>query len=210
LHAAILKERQPIDRQLVDTRCAVWFNAGNNYRHLITKGAQMKRLVMLLAGLVFSSFAIAAQPTADSVEKLLMLMQTEKMAGSVFQNMDAIMKGSMDQAIPKPVTPEMQQAIDKFRVGTLQMIKEELSWEKMHPIYVQIYQESFTQDDIDGLINFYASPAGQSFIEKMPVVMQKSMTLMQARMGPIMQRMQAQIKEFATEAAATNKQGAKK
>lgn len=170
----------------------------------------MKRLVMLLAGLVFTSFAIAATPTTDSIDKLLTLMQTEKMAGSVFQNMDAIMKGSMDQAIPKPVTPEMQQAIDKFRVGMLQTIKEELSWEKMHPVYVQIYQESFTQDDIDGLINFYASPAGQSFVEKMPIVMQKSMSLMQARMGPIMQRMQAQIKQFAIDAAATNKKDVKK
>jgi uncharacterized protein len=61
------------------------------------------------------------------------------------------------------------------------MLREEMTWDKLRPVYVQIYQESFTQEEIDGLIAFYESPAGFAFVEKMPFVMQKSMSIMQSR-----------------------------
>ena len=41
-------------------------------------------------------------------------------------------------------------------------MREEMTWDRLHPLYVRIYQESFTQEEIDGLIVFYESPASRS------------------------------------------------
>ena len=43
-----------------------------------------------------------------------------------------------------------------------------MTWDKLRPLYVRIYQESFTQEEIDGLIVFYESPAGIAFVERWP------------------------------------------
>jgi hypothetical protein len=66
----------------------------------------------------------------------------------------------------------------------------------------QIYQESFTQEEIDGLIAFYESPAGVAFVEKMPFAMQKSMSIMQSRMAPMMEKIKAAMKEAIAEPKA--------
>jgi hypothetical protein len=29
-------------------------------------------------------------------------------------------------------------------------MREEMTWDKLRPLYVQIYQKSFTQEEIDG------------------------------------------------------------
>ncbi len=58
-------------------------------------------------------------------------------------------------------------------------------------MFTEIYQESFSQEEIDGLIAFYASPAGRAYIDKMPLVMQKTMTVMQSRMPAMIERMRA-------------------
>jgi uncharacterized protein len=73
----------------------------------------------------------------------------------------------------------------------------------LRPLYVQVYQETFTQEEIDGLIAFYESPTGIAFVEKMPVVMQKSMSMMQSRMAPMMEKVRAVMKQTAEEAKAT-------
>lgn len=57
-----------------------------------------------------------------------------------------------------------------------------------------------TKVEIDGLIAFYASPAGQAFINKMPVVLQKSMAISQSLMQSLMPKMSAAMKEAMTEA----------
>ena len=81
-------------------------------------------------------------------------------------------------------------------------MREEMTWDKLRRLYVQIYQQSFIQEEIDGLIAFYESPAGVAFVEKMPFVMQKSMSIMQSRMAPMIEKMKAAMKEAIAEPKA--------
>ena len=53
------------------------------------------------------------------------------------------------------------------------------------------------QKEIDSLVAFYSSPAGQAFIRKMPIVLQKSMEITQAQM----QRLLPRMKKIAEESA---------
>lgn len=77
--------------------------------------------------------------------------------------------------------------------------KEEMSWDKMEPLFVDVYKKSFSQSDVDGMIQFYKTPAGQSVVKKMPLVMQNSMQVMQQRMSTVMPKIMQLTEESTRE-----------
>jgi len=167
----------------------------------------MKYLFTFVLSLLLSTLAYAEPPSPESVDKLLTLVRTEKLLDSVLQNVEGMMKSSINRSYQgKQITPEARKTTEAFTEKVLVLIKEELSWEKMKPLYIQIYSESFTQEEIDGLLVFYASPVGQAYVEKLPAVTQKSMALTQAHMAPLMQRVQEAMRQAAAEAKAAKQQ----
>jgi len=161
----------------------------------------MKMLVALAASACLATAAHAAPPSAESVEALLVATRSEALAEGMYANLEQYMRQAMAAATQgQPVTAEQQRVLDAVPAKFSAVIRQEMSWSKMRPLYVQIYQESFSQEEIDGLIAFYRSPAGQAFVAKMPVVMQKSMQLMQTQMGPMMVRMKTAMEEAVAEA----------
>ena len=81
------------------------------------------------------------------------------------------------------------------------MIRDELSYAKMKDIYLQVYRETFTQDEINSIIAFYSSPAGKAMVEKIPITMQKAGALVQARIGPMTQKLQGMMEQFEKDVA---------
>ncbi len=158
---------------------------------------------LTFAAITFAPFALAAPPSAESLEKLLIVTKTDKMIDSMLQNMEGMISGMADKMRPSgEETAEAKTNRDNAMKKILPILKEELSWSKMKSMYVQIYSESFNQEEIDGLIAFYNSAAGIAFVNKMPLVMQKTMALTQERMGPMMQRVEAVMKKEFEETAA--------
>ena len=60
--------------------------------------------------------------------------------------------------------------MSQFPARLMQIIREEASWEKMQAELTGIYRELFTQEEINSLIDFYQSPAGQAMVKKMPLI----------------------------------------
>src|ERR1035437_650897 len=59
----------------------------------------------------------------------------------------------------------------------MEMMAQELSWNKMKDDYIALYAETFTEDEMKGMIAFYKSPAGQAFTKKHPELSKRSMEL---------------------------------
>ncbi len=164
----------------------------------------MKKLLALALSLALSALGYAAPPTPESVENLLLLVHSEKTLDSLFQSMDGLMKSTISRSLPTQAnTSERKKVADAVQDKFFHALKEELSWDRMKPLFVQIYSESFSQEEIDGLTAFYTSPVGQAYIDKLPVILQKTMALAQARVLPMMQRVQEAMKQAANQRAAT-------
>jgi hypothetical protein len=103
-------------------------------------------------------------------------------------------------AAGKTLTDEQQRLIQIAPRQFVEVMRQEFNWSTLKPIYVGIYRESFSQEEIDGLVAFYRSPAGQAFVNKMPVVTQKSMAAVQAMLGPLGQKMKAAMDRALAEA----------
>jgi len=93
------------------------------------------------------------------------------------------------------LTPEKKAQAEQAMRKMSRVLEDRLSWEKLKPIYVKIYDEIFTADELSGIVTFYRSPAGRAMVEKMPLLMSKAMTAVQQQMGDIMQQMQQVVKE---------------
>ncbi len=150
-----------------------------------------KYLVLLLIFATSPLFAADASPSEESVKHLLAVTESRKLADDMMVQMDESMKNAMKQ-LPqgKSITPEQQKLLDNMQSQMKELLKQELNWESLEPLYVQIYRESFTQEEVNGMLAFYETPVGQALIKKMPLVMQKSMTEMQKRMGTLIPKLQ--------------------
>jgi uncharacterized protein len=163
----------------------------------------LNRLLCATALVLAAQVVQAAEPSEASLETLMVVTRAERNIDAVFSTMQPMLKRMRTEMMPGVLSAEEEKRLDAMEAKMLAVMRDELSWARLKPMTMQIYRESFTQSEVDGLIAFYQSPAGQAFVEKMPMVMQKSMLITQSRMKPMMER----IQQIAQEAAA---EGSKK
>ena len=153
-----------------------------------------------------TSPAPSSPPSEASIKQLLEVAQARKLVDSIMMQMGNLMEQSMAQATKgQTVPPKVQKEIDKGRSETSAMMKDLLDWSKLEPLYVRVYQKSFSQQEVDGMIAFYKTPAGQAVIGKMPAVMQNTMDEMQQMMAPVMQKIQKMQQDVVAEMKAETK-----
>lgn len=156
----------------------------------------MKKLIHLvvLFALVIStqSFAQTTKPSQESLNKLFALTDVAAMIPKLQGQLDGMMNGMMQEMLKgRVVSPEQQKALDVFRAKVAQIQLEEINWEALEPKISEIYRATLSQDDVNGIIAFYQTPAGQSFVKKMPQIMQQTMVMMQGSMVPMMKKIDA-------------------
>jgi uncharacterized protein len=138
--------------------------------------------------------------TEESVRKLLEVSESRKMLENVWQHVDASMDATMTQLLgDRKLTPEEQQRMQEVRTKLTAIMREELSWEFMEAMMMDVYTKTFSQEEVDGMLAFYASPAGRSVITKMPIAMERSMQFMQERMSTMIPRLQQLQKEMVAQ-----------
>jgi hypothetical protein len=62
-------------------------------------------------------------------------------------------------------------------------VADRTSWRNMKPVYVRIYVDTFNQEEIGGISDFYRSSAGQALLKKTPLLTQNIMQAMQGLLG---------------------------
>ncbi len=163
----------------------------------------MRTFAVLLATWALAGGAFAAPPTPQSVDAMLIATRAEKVLDSMFTIFDQSIRQGMAASL-QGQTPnaEQQRILDAMPGQLAQVFREEMTWAKLRPIYVRVYQETFTQEEVNAITAFYKTPAGAASIDKMPVVMQKSMTESQALMGPMVERFKAIQQQVAADIQA--------
>ena len=167
-----------------------------------------KRILVLLIAACTASYAAENPPSDASVRKLLEVSQTHKVLDNVMAQMQATMKQVIQQATQgQALSPQVKKDIEKRQTEMMSIFNEMLDWHKLEPMYIRVYQKTFTQPEVDNLIAMYQSPGGQALLNKMPIVLQNTMNEMQPIMQPIMQRMQRMQQDVVAEIQAEKKSG---
>ena len=95
----------------------------------------------------------------------------------------------------KNLPPEAKEKQVKMRKKILEATKSIFNWETLKPAFIQLYAETFTEEELQGMIEFYKTPVGQKWIEKQPELQAATMQKMQAIMREAQPRIQEAIKK---------------
>jgi hypothetical protein len=157
--------------------------------------------VVTISCLAAVTSSIAAPPSDQSINELLDVMNMPRMMDQILTNMDQEIKAGMQRGLQQSLrgrepTAEQRAEVDKFQKKLMGIMRDELTFDKVKDIYVRVYRETFTQEEVNGLITFYKSPAGKAYVEKVPSVMQRAGAEMQSRIGPMVQKLNIMQQEF--------------
>jgi hypothetical protein len=173
----------------------------------------MNKLVAVLAcAVALTGFLQAAAPSDASVQELLALTgEDQKTKESGFAQVESMMAAFTKQApSPKAIPKDALRKALPDGKEILDSMKAAFPWKRIEEMTTQFYKETFTQEEVDGLIAFYKSPLGQVTLKKNPLVNQRVMAGMPQLMAPMMKKINekgaAEIKEIEAEAAQKKEQ----
>jgi hypothetical protein len=152
----------------------------------------MKKLIAI-AGICLVSLAAFAEtkPSDASLNELLTITESQKLIEGMWPQVEGMMNNAAKQALGNTsLNSEQQKVMQASNAKVAAVFKEEFGFEKLKPMMISIYRESFSQEEVDGMLKFYKSKAGQAVIKKMPVVMQSTMTNVQSQMSTVIPKIQ--------------------
>lgn len=158
------------------------------------------RIAMALF-LLSTAVTAMAEPASDtSIKQLLAVSQAKEFSDDLKNQIDSIMNNVVNEALNgKKPTPKQQKAIHNMMAKTSDLFKKEMAWDKLEPMYIRLYRETFTEEEVNGMLAFYKTPAGKAVIEKMPALMQKSAVESQKIISSSMPKMKKIRDDFQKE-----------
>ena len=168
----------------------------------------MKKLVLFTVAVIMSGmFPIqAAEQKNDEdmavrtklASEFLKTMQVDKVLNQSFDTMKEMQK-QMVMKFAKD--PESQALAIETQGKIMDLMKKEMSWENLKPDFEKLYAETYSAEELEGLLKFYQSPLGKKFIEKQPEMQRKTMQMVQQMMMRVMPKVQALTMELQRKAA---------
>jgi hypothetical protein len=135
------------------------------------------------------------------VDRLMAVMHARESTEAVWPRLEAMQRQMAQQAAAgKPLDEAHRAQIDAYLEKTSARMREAMAWERLEPAMRDAYRSTFDRAEMEAMIGFYGSPEGQQVIAKTPLLMENSMRAMQGIIGPMMEKLKADL-EAMTPAA---------
>jgi hypothetical protein len=124
----------------------------------------MRNVRMIAAAVVMLGIAPMLRADAASkqavVKELINVMQMPEL---------------MDRTINQMLDLQIQQnpQLAPYRDVMLKFFRKYLSWEAVEPDMIKLYTDTFTEDELKAIVQFYQTPAGQKAIKTLPELMSR-------------------------------------
>ena len=154
-----------------------------------------------------SKIAADQQPTKEQLAKLFDVMRIREQIQSMRQIVPAMVQQQIKSAMKQTeaglaagtkLTPEQHEQMDAVLTKYVGKAMDLYPADEMVADMTTIYQQHLSKDDVDGLIQFYSSPAGQHLLDAQPVIAKEYMPMV---MGKVTERSQAMTKQMIQEMA---------
>lgn len=140
--------------------------------------------------------------TRDQIMTLLDLLQARRNMRVMLDGMKKAMAVGAEEGLRRKVpnpTPKQLNAIHAIIDAAL----DDMPFDDMINALIPIYQRHLSKTDVDEIIRFYASPAGQKLLREQPQILQESMQagaeIQRKRFDEIMLKIEKKAQELADE-----------
>ena len=159
-------------------------------------------IFLIVLALGASAWAQEPAPAAHAVdpakmaqiEDLLRLSNTEKLLPQMLGQFEGAFSQGLKQSIDSipgvADQPGLQADLESFKKQLFGVVREQLSYERLKPELIKLYDQTFTLEEMSGINAFYKSPAGQAYLAKVPLLTQKSTQIGVSLMSSAMPQIQ--------------------
>ncbi|HEY2808626.1 MAG TPA: DUF2059 domain-containing protein [Steroidobacteraceae bacterium] len=147
-----------------------------------------------------------ARPTEASVRAVLAAAHLQTTVDSYSTQVEASMRAAVQHELAgQPLNAEQRTIMNRMQDSMVALMREELDWQRMEPQIIELYRNTFTQAEVNGMLKWYTSPTGKAVIAKQPLVTRQMADYAQERVQDVVPRlMQLQKETIAQLKAATS------
>lgn len=133
----------------------------------------MRFLYFALCAVLVATSATASPPSQVNAERLLILMQTERLHKERFEALDKLNRRGFAERFgeEKSLTVEQRQTVETAVATASQIVRTELSWPRIKPDLIRIIQETFNDEELSTILDSHANQ--ESNVLSLPVVEEK-------------------------------------
>jgi len=151
----------------------------------------MKKIILAFFILGLTTFG-ATKSHKDAAMELLEVSEVKKTTDSIVSSYDDLIENQFNSL---KLNRQGKKAAEIAKRDTKVFLNEMLNWDEMSKMYVEIYTEVFTEEEIRGLTKFYKSDLGKKLIRKMPLLMEKSMNKTQEKLARELPKFQEKLRK---------------
>jgi hypothetical protein len=154
----------------------------------------MKRwILVVLVALILAPMGARADDASKTakVKELFAVMHMDhsldRMRSAMSQQVQATAKNAPGT---EQMTPEKKKMQQEFIDNSMKVVDDNFGWTVLEPAYVKLYADTYTEAELDGILAFYKSPAGQAMLTKTPQLAGGVMLIVHGRMDGFEPKMQ--------------------
>jgi len=163
-------------------------------------GEKTKSAVEKAAGDTAS--AAAEKPAGGNRELAEKFLDLSNISKQVDGNYEMLKAQMVQQYERSGAPPEARPVFDKFMSEVDPMLQQALRWEHTKDIYIDMVSDSFNDNELKKLIDFYASDLGKKTLDMVPKLAQRGMAQNQKRLNELQPKLAEMTKKMSTEIQA--------
>lgn len=164
----------------------------------------MRSFSLLFFSFVAFGFAHADETSHEAAAReLLEVSRAAEMIDTMYDSMEPQFAAVAEQM---GIDESLRPVFDRHMVRVMEVLREELNWQKMEPYMISAYMQVYSEEELLELVEFYNSPIGRKFMDKMPELMEVTMTMTQQMMGGFYGRLEELYAELEADIEASQQQ----
>lgn len=162
----------------------------------------MRRPLLFVLALCALPLSLHADDASKrtKVEEMLTLSKVDSLSKQMLSTVPDRVKqaASRQMLVQTASTPEQKKITQDYLTQMGTIAQKGASWDLVHPKLVDLYMQTFTEPELDGINAFYKTPAGQALVAKTPELSQKTIGILQSTVSSMEPDFRATTQAYET------------
>jgi uncharacterized protein len=130
------------------------------------------------------------RPTEAAVRQVLAAAHLDTILDTYSAQIETSMRASMQRELAgQTLNPDQSAIMNRMQDQVVALMREQMDWKRMEPQIIELYRNTFSQREVNGMLGWYTSPTGKAVVAKLPVVTQQMSDYAQERVQDVVPKL---------------------